>query len=76
MSPISWSETPPGWTASQDGVPVCHLKPKDIGGCTATWLNDRLWPAPSHMPRAAPQGARFFSSVSDAKAAVEQLFAP
>jgi hypothetical protein len=62
------------WTALLDGVPVCSLKPKDIGGCTASWLDHRLWPAPQHMPKAPPQSTRFFSSVAEAKAAVEQVF--
>jgi hypothetical protein len=55
-----------------DGVPVCELRYKDIGGVTASWLNGRLWSPPIHLPKAAPQSARFFAAIEDAKAAVEQ----
>ena len=36
------------------------------------WLIDRLWPPPSHLPKAAPQSTRFFPGIDDAKTAVEQ----
>ena len=72
MANISWNGSPALYTALLDGVPVCELKAKDIGGVTACWLNDRLWPPPSHMLKAAPQSARFFPGMDEAKAAVEQ----
>lgn len=55
-----------------DDLPICSLKSKDIGGCAATWLDNRLWPPPPHLPKAAPQATRFFASVDEAKAAVDQ----
>ncbi len=72
MANICWKETPTLRTALLDDVPVCELKSKDIGGVTASWLDDRLWPPPSHMPKAAPQPTRFFHGIDDAKSAVEQ----
>jgi hypothetical protein len=72
MANVSWKEAPGLCIALLDGVPVCELKPKDIGGVTAGWLNDRLWPPPGHMPKAAPQPTRFFTGMDDAKLAVEQ----
>ena len=51
------------------------IKGKDIGGWTATWVGDRLWQPPAHMPKATPQPMSFFSSLEDAKAAVEQALA-
>lgn len=72
MANITWIENKPTWTALLDNVPVCTLRSKDIGGCTADWLGGRLWAPPAHMPKAAPQTTRFFASVEDAKQAVEQ----
>ncbi len=72
MANISWNDSPALYTALLDGVPVCELKTKDIGGVTASWLNERLWPPPSHLPKAAPQPTRFFSDVKDAKTEVER----
>ncbi len=72
MAPIHWNETPTLWTALLGDVPVCTLKAKDIGGCTASWTGDRLWAPLPHMPRAAPQPTRFFSSFEEARQAVEQ----
>ena len=72
MANIIWSETPAAWTALLNNVPVCILKSKDIGGCTAQWLDGRLWSAPLHLPRAMPQPTRFFSRLEEAKLAVEQ----
>lgn len=73
MAEVNWSESPAAWTAFLDGVPVCALKAKDIGGCTASWLDGRLWAPPSHMPKATPQPTKFFPAVAEAKQAVEQL---
>jgi hypothetical protein len=73
MANLSWQETPLVSTAYLDDVPVCALKTKDIGGCIASWLDGRLWPAPAHLPKASPQPTRFFANVADARAAVEQL---
>lgn len=72
MANITWIESKPTWTALLDNVPVCTLRSKDIGGCTASWEGGRLWAPPAHMPKAAPQSTRFFASVEDAKTAVEQ----
>jgi hypothetical protein len=72
MASLNWTETPTLWTASLGEVPVCALKAKDIGGCTASWLDDRLWSPPSHLPKAKPQPTRFFSDFAEAKLAVEQ----
>lgn len=71
MATITWKETPPVWTALLDDAPVCTLKGKDIGGWTASWLGERLWPAPTHLPKATPQATRFFTDREEAKAAVE-----
>ena len=71
MSPVSWTHNPPHWIATVDGQTVSTLKGKDIGGWTATWAGDRLWPAPPHMPKAMPQPMRFFPNLDAAKAAVE-----
>ena len=73
MANINWKDSPTLYVALLDGAPVCELRLKDIGGVTATWLNDRLWPPPAHLPKAAPQTTRFFPAVADAKAAVEML---
>ena len=72
MASITWIETPTLYTAMLDDVAVCNLKPKDIGGVTASWLDGRLWAPPSHMPKATPQPTRFFMGLEDAKSAVEQ----
>ena len=72
MANISWKDSPTLYVALLDGVPVCELRPKDIGGVTANWLNGRLWAPPSHMPKAAPQQTRFFFGVAEAKLAVEE----
>ncbi len=72
MANVIWQDSPGLYTALVDGVPVCELKPKDIGGVTASWLNDRLWAPPGHMPKAMPQPTRFFPGLEDAKSAVEQ----
>ncbi|RFO98644.1 hypothetical protein DIC66_01800 [Rhodoferax lacus] len=71
MALITWIETPHTRTALLGDVPVCTIKVKDIGGCTALWLNGMLWPAPAHMPKAPMQSGCFFSSVADAKLAIE-----
>ncbi|MDT8992129.1 hypothetical protein RQP54_14745 [Curvibacter sp. APW13] len=71
MSAITWTHTPPSWTASVHGETVCTLKGKDIGGWTASWSGERLWPAPAHLPKATPQATRFFMDLDEAKAAVE-----
>ena len=75
MATITWKETPPTWTALLDGAPACTLKGKDIGGWTASWVGDRLWAPPAHMPKAAPQPTRFFMNLEEAKAAVEAALA-
>jgi len=72
MARITWNETSTLCTALLDDVPVCTLKPKDIGGYTASWLDGRLWAPPSHMPKAAPQVTCFFARIEDAKLAVEK----
>ena len=72
MADVEWNESPSAWTAVHNGEPVCMLKLKDIGGCTANWLNKMLWAPPSHMPKAIPQPTRFFPDVDEAKLAVEQ----
>lgn len=71
MATITWKETPPVWTALLDDAPVCTLKGKDIGGWTASWAGNRLWPPPAHLPKATPQATRFFMNLDEAKAAVE-----
>jgi hypothetical protein len=72
MANIIWSESPAMWTAMLGEVPVCVLKAKDIGGCTAQWLDGQLWAAPRHLPRAMAQPTRFFAHLEEAKWAVEQ----
>jgi hypothetical protein len=72
MASVSWEESSSVWIASLDGVPVCTLRSKDIGGCIAMWQGDRLWPAPAHLPKALPQPTRFFADAEEAKSAVEQ----
>ena len=71
MANITWIENKPTWTALLDNVPVCTLRTKDIGGCTADWLDGRMWAPPAHMPKATPQTTRFFGGVDEAKQAVE-----
>ena len=71
MATIIWKETPPVWTALLDDTPVCTLKGKDIGGWTASWAGNRLWPPPVHLPKATPQPTRFFMNLEEAKSAVE-----
>ena len=73
MAVVTWQEVKPYWTALLDEVPTCTLKGKDIGGWSATWLGDRLWAPPAHLPKATPQPMRFFVDLAEAKAAVEQL---
>lgn len=72
MASITWNDSPGVSTALLDDVPVCSLKTKDIGGVATSWLDDRLWAPPPHMPKAAPQPTRFFMGMADAKQAVEQ----
>jgi hypothetical protein len=72
MAQLIWSDGPGVCTAVLNEVPVCSLKSKDIGGVIASWLDDRLWPPPAHLPKAAPQPTRFFANIADAKAAVEE----
>ena len=72
MPLIHWNETPTLWTAKLGDVPVCTLKAKDIGGCTASWLDGRLWAPLAHMPKATPQSTRFFAGFEEARLAVEQ----
>jgi hypothetical protein len=73
MANITWNNTPSLYTALLDEVPVCTLKVKDIGGVAASWLDQRLWPAPAHLPKAPPQPTRFFANLEEAKQAVEQM---
>jgi hypothetical protein len=73
MANISWKDSTTLYIALVDNVPVCELRPKDIGGVTASWLNDSLWAPPGHLPKAAPQQTRFFFGVAEAKAAVEEV---
>ena len=76
MKHVTWDNDPPTtWTATVEGQALCAIKRKDIGGWTAIWTDERLWPAPSHMPKAMPQPTRFFSSLEEAKLAVEQALA-
>lgn len=72
MAQITWQNSPSLCTALLDDVPVCTLKTKDIGGVAASWLDERRWAPPSHMPKAAPQDTRFFSDMAEARLAVEQ----
>lgn len=73
MAHITWQESPTSCTALLDTVPVCTLKSKDIGGVAASWLDERRWAPPTHMPKAAPQETRFFSDMAEARLAVEQF---
>ena len=73
MAHITWNDTPTVYTALLDDVPVCTLKVKDIGGVAASWLDERLWPPPSHRPTAPPPPTRFFFDLAEAKAAVEEM---
>lgn len=75
MTTMTWKHSPPVWLAEVNGEPVCTLKGKDIGGWTASWNGDRLWPAPAHLPKATPQPTRFFMDIDEAKAAVEAALA-
>ncbi len=76
MADITWDHTPPTtWIAMVDNQAVCFVKSKDIGGWTATWMGERLWPAPAHLPKATPQAMRFYGSLEEAKLAVEQALA-
>jgi len=73
MALVTWNQnSPTTWIATMDGQEVCTIKRKDIGGWTAGWTEERLWPAPSHLPKATPQPTRFFGALEDAKLAVEQ----
>ena len=73
MTHVTWDHNPPTtWTAMADGQALCSIKRKDIGGWTAVWMDERLWPAPPHLPKAMPQPTQFFSSLEEAKLAVEQ----
>lgn len=72
MAQLTWNDTPGVCTALMDEVPVCALKIKDIGGVAASWLDERLWPAPAHLPKAMPQPTRFFTTMAEAKQAVEE----
>lgn len=72
MAHLTWNDTPAAYTALLNDVPVCALKPKDIGGVAASWLDDHLWPPPAHMPKAPPQPTRFFATLAEAKQAVEE----
>lgn len=73
MTNITWKEAHPNsWTALRNDAPICTLKRKDIGGYTASWTGDRLWAPPSHLPKAMPQPTRFFSTLDEAKSAVEE----
>ncbi len=76
MAHVTWDHTPPTtWIAMVNGQATCSVKRKDIGGWTAGWTDDRLWPAPAHLPKAMPQPMRFFSSLEEAKLAVEHALA-
>ncbi|KRD56174.1 MULTISPECIES: hypothetical protein [Acidovorax] len=77
MANVTWDHDPPTtWIATVSGQAVCFVKRKDIGGWTAGWTDERLWPAPSHLPKALPQATRFFSSLEEAKLAVEHALSP
>ena len=72
MAAVTWDHNPPTtWIAMVDGQACCSVKRKDIGGWTAAWTDDRLWPVPVHLPKAVPQPTKFFSSLEEAKQAVE-----
>lgn len=74
LAHVSWNHEPPTtWTAMMNGQTVCSVKQKDIGGWMAHWTDERLWPAPTHLPKATPQPMRFFSSLEEARQAVEQV---
>lgn len=76
MANVTWDHNPPTtWMATVDGQALCSIKRKDIGGWTAVWTDDRLWPPPSHLPEAKPQPMQFFSSLEEAKQAVEHALA-
>ena len=76
MAHVTWDQKPPtSWLAVVEGEAVCTLTRKDIGGWNATWEGERLWPPPAHLPKATPQPMRFFSSLDEAKAAVERELA-
>lgn len=77
MTTFTWEESTSACTAVVEGIPVCMIKFKDIGGWTATWLDHRRWAPPTHLPKAIAQESKFFPAKDDAKAAVEQaLLAP
>lgn len=72
MAHVTWDHTPPAtWIVMVDGQALCSIKRKDIGGLIAAWVDERLWPAPAHLPKAMPQPTRFFSNLEEAKLAVE-----
>lgn len=73
MATVTWDETPLASTASLDGIPVCVIKKKDIGGCIANWLDDRKWAPPAHLPKSTPQDSKFFTDKESAKLAVETV---
>jgi hypothetical protein len=76
MAAVTWDLNPPTtWIAMVDGQACCAVKRKDIGGWTAAWTDDHLWPAPAHLPKAMPQPTKFFGSLEEAKQAVEQALA-
>ena len=74
MSLVTWKQMPPtSWVAVMNGQPLCTLKGKDIGGWTACWEGERVWPPPAHLPKAMPQPTKYFGSLDEAKAAVEKV---
>jgi hypothetical protein len=73
VTKVHWDETPLACTALLDGIPVCVIKTKDIGGCIANWLDDRKWAPPAHLPKASPQDAKFFTDKESAKLAVQNV---
>ncbi len=76
MTLVTWNHSSPTtWIATVDGQAVCTIKRKDIGGWTAGWMDERLWPAPPHLPKAMPQPTQFFGTLENAKLAVEQALA-
>ena len=53
MAHVSWDHNPPTtWTAMVDGQAICSVKRKDIGGWTAAWEDERLWPAAGQSVKA------------------------
>lgn len=73
MAEIVWTEEGPRtWNAKVNDQLVCELKGKDIGGWSANWQGGRVWPPPAHLPKAMPQPTKFFSTIEEAKTAVEQ----